>query len=644
MFKNFASLNEHHRAMELAENPPFSFTYGGKPFPEGFTQTGKHEYLHAETGLKVTLAVETYGEDSSAVEWTPYFENTGSADSLIIEKICPVYITVPVKAGAWLGKLSGPHGKATDFSYTEEPIAHNDVESNGSRDYVPFFNLANGADSGFVLALGWTGGWKLNCALTEDGKEVTVRAGMKETHFLLHPGEKVRQPRVMILFWEGDKLRGQNMCRRHLTIHHIPKDESGEPYPPVCAMGWGGTRASSHIRYLDYIKEHNLRFDYYWIDAGWYGPDHVTEEFQNFYDEDWAYHHGDWSVNMTTYPNGMKEVSDAAKEAGMKLLLWFGTYRVNEGMGWYNDHPEWAAYMPEKPHGIGLNPKLTRLGTVNISIPEARRYLMETIGKTMKDNDVRGYREDTAIPQAGEDTPDRIGISEIISVTSLYEIWDYFRELIPDLLIDNCGGGGSRIDLETISRSYVLWRSDYNCHPGADPLGSQSGNWGLGHFVPLVNGAAPVNPGSTYTFRSSLYGGMPFGLFHPCGYGSAPCYPADGYPVEWHKRMLDQWQDTKKLLCGDFYPLTDCDIETNSFCAYAFDRPDLGKGCLLAFFRQDFAEDTVTLKLNFPAGEYLFTDYDSGEQRKVTIGCDGAEFTVTAAEMPYAAAWYFERV
>ncbi len=642
MYKNFASPAEHRSAMEIANMPPFTFTYGGRPFPEGFTQTGTYEFTHTETGLKVTLAVETYGEDSSAVEWTPYFENTGNKDSLIIEDICPISLTVPVTEGAWLGKLSGPLGKITDFSYTEEPLSHNFIESYGSRQFVPFFNVANGGKSGFILALGWTGGWKLRCDVTEDGRAVTVKGGMKETHFLLRPGEKIRQPRMMMLFWEGEPLRGQNMCRRHLVIHHIPKDENGEPYPPVCANAWGGMKAESHIRYLNFIKEHELKFDYYWIDAGWYGPDRETEEFQNFYTEDWAYHHGDWSVNMTTYPNGMKEVSEAAKEAGMKLLLWFGTYNVNEGMGWYNEHPEWAE-MPN-PHPIGLNPKLTRLGTVNISIPEARRYLMETIGRTMKDNDVRGYREDTNIPHAGEDTPDRIGISEIISVTALYEIWDYFRELIPDLLIDNCGGGGSRIDLETLSRSYVLWRSDYNCHPGADPLGSQACNFGLGHFIPLVNGAAPVNPGSDYTFRSSLYGGMPFGMFHPCGYGSAPTYPADDYPVEWHKRMLIQWQDTKKLLAGDFYPLSECDLETNSFCAYAFDRPDLGKGCLFGFFRQDYASDEVTVKLNLPEGDYVFTDYDTGEKRKISIGKNGADFTLTASKKPHAASWYFDRV
>ena len=200
----------------------------------------------------------------------------------------------------------------------------------------------------------------------------------------------------------------------------------------------------------------------------------------------------------------------------------------------------------------------------------------------------------------------------------------------------------SRIDLETLSRAYVLWRSDYNCFPDADPLGSQAGNWGLGHFIPLVNGAAPVRPGSTYTFRSSLYGGMPFGLYHPCGFGSAPTAPADDYPVDWHRRMLDQWQTVKPLLSGDFFPLTDCDTETDSAVAYAFWRPDLGRGAVMAFFRQDCPLDALSLRLPLPEGRYRFTDADSGEVREESAGPDGVPLRIASGEKPCAAVRYFE--
>ena len=485
MYQNFATLREHMQAVAIAQQPPISFTYGGQLFPCGFEQIGEHEYIHKETDLAFWLEVFTYGDDSSAVEWTAHFENRSETDSLIIEDIRVLDYTLPYFPEAWVGSLNGTTAQITDFGYNEEKMSTSGMRSTGSRQIVPFVNIGTTANTGFVLGIGWTADWAIDYTVSEKENIINVKCGMPQTHFLLHPGESVRQPRIMMLFWESNRERGQNMCRRHLVINHIPKNEKGEPYPPICCNAWGGMKAEHHKDYCEFIKKNDLKFDYYWIDAGWYGPDHETEEFQNFYTEDWAYNIGEWRVNRAVYPNGMLEVSNAVHDAGMKLLLWFGTYDCNAEIGWHRDHPEWSMPLPG-PHGIGLNPKLTRLTRINISIPEARRWLMETIGGLMEENQVEGYREDCGIPYAGCDEPDRIGIADITSVTALYEIWDSFRERIPGLVIDNCGGGGSRIDLETLSRAYVLWRSDYSCDPNHDPIGAQIGNCGLGRFVPLI--------------------------------------------------------------------------------------------------------------------------------------------------------------
>ncbi|MBQ4290556.1 MAG: alpha-galactosidase [Clostridia bacterium] len=642
MYRNFATETERKKAEVIADSPPISFLYGGKPFPEGFRQTSQHTYLHEETGLLVSLEVSLFGEDSSAVEWTLNFENTGSKDTPILEQICTLDLSVDGSQSGWVGEIGGVHAKANDFSYSESPLSNRRWESNGSRHQVPFFNFAPEGINGWIIGLGWTGMWYVE-AEQEEGSQLRVKAGMQNTHFLLHPGEKVRQPRVLLLFWEGDRLRGQNMCRRHLVLHHIPKDESGEPFPPICPITWGGMKAQHHLDYIRFIRENRLRFDCYWIDAGWFGPDHETEEFQNFYTEDWAYNQGEWRVNRFVYPNGLREVADAANAAGMKFLLWVGSYAANWGYGWTKEHPEWASPLPD-PHRIGLNQKPAQLVQLNVSVPEARKWIMDTLLTLFETNHVEGYREDCRIPYAGEDTPDRIGISEITSVTALYEIWDALREACPTLVIDNCGGGGSRIDLETLSRSYVLWRSDYNCTPDVDCLGSQVGNWGLGHFIPLVNGAAPIVPGSDYRFRSSLYGGMPFGMYHPCGYGSAPIAPPEDYPVEWHRNCLDQYQHVKPLFSGDFFPLTGCDTETDSICSYAFWREDLKKGCLFAFFRQDCPESSLSVILPLPKGKYRLSDWDSEREFILTAEEEGLSFNVETKEKPFAAVWDIEKL
>ena len=59
------------------------------------------------------------------------------------------------------------------------------------------------------------------------------------------------------------------------------------------------------------------------------------------------------------------------------------------------------------------------------------------------------------------DEDGRRGIVEIKYINNLYYFWDSLLARFPHLLIDNCAGGGNRIDIEMLSRSVSLWRSDY---------------------------------------------------------------------------------------------------------------------------------------------------------------------------------------
>jgi hypothetical protein len=52
-------------------------------------------------------------------------------------------------------------------------------------------------------------------------------------------------------------------------------------------------------------------------------------------------------------------------------------------------------------------------------------------------------------------------------------MWDELRQRHPKLTIDNCASGGRRIDLETCSRSYPLWRSDTQCCQKPMPVWDQ---------------------------------------------------------------------------------------------------------------------------------------------------------------------------
>lgn len=118
--------------------------------------------------------------------------------------------------------------------------------------------------------------------------------------------------------------------------------------------------------------------------------------------------------------------------------------------------------------------------------PEALNWMCEHIGDLIEKNGIDYYRQDFNMlisPYWAEaDEPDRVGIHEIRHVEGLYAYWDYLRESFPGLLIDNCAGGGRRLDLETMSRSAPLWRTDYSY---GEVNGYQCHTYGLNFYLPI---------------------------------------------------------------------------------------------------------------------------------------------------------------
>lgn len=74
------------------------------------------------------------------------------------------------------------------------------------------------------------------------------------------------------------------------------------------------------------------------------------------------------------------------------------------------------------------------------------------------------------------------GVMAGIGWSGLYAFWDALLARHPGLIIDNCASGGRRIDLETVSRSIPLWRTDYRYF---EPNGYQCHTYGLSFSIPF---------------------------------------------------------------------------------------------------------------------------------------------------------------
>jgi alpha-galactosidase len=88
-----------------------------------------------------------------------------------------------------------------------------------------------------MKAIGWTGQW--NDDFTAEKAAVHVRAGVELIHLRLLPGERIRMPRIMLLFWRGpDWVRAHNLLRSFILEHHTPRPGGDLPRLPIAAIPW----------------------------------------------------------------------------------------------------------------------------------------------------------------------------------------------------------------------------------------------------------------------------------------------------------------------------------------------------------------------------------------------------------------------
>ena len=226
---------------------------------------------------------------------------------------------------------------------------------------------------GILLALGWPGQWAAEFA-RDAGDVLHVTGGQELTHFVLHPGEEVRTPLVALQFYRGTPVRAQNVWRSWMLAHNLPRN-TDNVLPPMLTSCSGGffpglkCNEVDEKRFLDTYAQHGVRWDYWWMDAGWYP---CTEWPQV----------GTWEVDATRFPQGIKAVSDHAKTLGSQLILWFEPERVTAGSWLSETHPEWLL-------DVGNGTMLLNLGN-----QVAREWLIEHVDAFIKREGVGLYRQD----------------------------------------------------------------------------------------------------------------------------------------------------------------------------------------------------------------------------------------------------------
>jgi alpha-galactosidase len=186
--------------------------------------------------------------------------------------------------------------------------------------------------------------------------------------------------------------------------------------------------------------------EYFVIDAGWYADLH----------EDWSPTIGAWQPSLTRFPHGLKFLLDQIRQAGMVPGLWL--------------EPEVAgakSLLAQKPdhwffvrHGKRVLKNSRFL--LDLRNPEVRAYLDQVIARLVNDYGVGYIKMDYNVDslQGTEIAADSFG-QGLLEHNRAHLAWlEEIRKRYPDLVIENCGSGGGRMDYAMLSRLQIQSMTD----------------------------------------------------------------------------------------------------------------------------------------------------------------------------------------
>jgi alpha-galactosidase len=310
----------------------------------------------------------------------------------------------------------------------------------------------NDAEHGDVWfgALGWSGSWQMS--IEQDPlQQVRVSGGFNSFDFgyRLQKGERLQTP----FFYGGYSSHGIGGASR--LLHRFETDSllPHAPHPklrPVLYNSWEATGFSVDEAGQMQLAEKaaSIGVERFVMDDGWFGQrndDHAGL--------------GDWYVNPQKFPHGLKPLIDKVHSLGMDFGLWVEPEMVNPNSDLYRKHPDWVLNFTGRPRTEGRNQLV-----LNLARPDVRAYVFGFLDKLLNENDIAflkwDYNRNWSEPGWPAVAPEDQKKVYVDFIRNFYGILEELRAKHPNVEIESCSGGGSRVDLGVMHLTDEVWPSD----------------------------------------------------------------------------------------------------------------------------------------------------------------------------------------
>ena len=467
--------------------------YGGKPAIEGLPALYVENDADAQT-------LELLAEDSvtgiQAVLYYTVFENLGAMTRSVkiinasdrpveIEKVyssCVEFHTHDYELltlyGRWgkersLERRALAHGRQLVSSKRGSSSHHHNpfaaiVDKGATEDYGSAygFNLVYSGNFAFEAEVNQFAGTRVLMGINPDG------FGWK-----LEPGSSFSSPEVVMVY-SANGIGEMSRIFHRLYRKHLIRGKWKDIKRPLLINNWEATGMEFTGEQLVTFAERaaELGIDMLVMDDGWFG---------NRDSDRCAL--GDWTVNEQKLGGTLSEFIEKINALGLKFGIWYEPEMISRDSELYRAHPDWCIHVPGREKSIARYQYV-----LDYSRQDVRDYIFGEMYKVLSANKIDYLKWDfnrnlTEVGSA-QLPPERQKEVFHRFVLGTYEVMDRLTKAFPDMLIENCSGGGGRFDPGMLYYSPQIWTSD-----NTDPIERLSIQFGTSMCYPASTMGAHVS-------------------------------------------------------------------------------------------------------------------------------------------------------
>lgn len=400
------------------------------------------QYTVFEKSDIITRSVKVINNGSDAIELRRLLSTCVSLDSMDYDMI--------TLHGCWARER---HVQRFPLRFGKQSVDSNrGATSHAHNNFITLCDTGATEDYGsaYGFSLVYSGSF-LAMAEVDQYEKTRVVMGINPYDFSWHleTGEEFQAPEV-IMTYSSQGLGKMSRNFHDVMRNNLIRGKWADIRRPILINNWEATYFDFNTEKLIDIAREAAKagIEMLVMDDGWFGRRNDDKSSL-----------GDWFVNEEKIKGGLSYLVSEVNKLGLKFGIWFEPEMISPDSELYKAHPDWCLHIDGRIRTTARSQLV-----LDFSRKDVRDYIYGRMKAVLSSANIEYVKWDMnrQLTEVGNEILPAFRQREIWHryVLGVYEMQERLLTDFPDLLLENCAGGGSRFDAGMLYYSPQIWTSD----------------------------------------------------------------------------------------------------------------------------------------------------------------------------------------